>query len=295
MSSETADERITGLEGNVAKMMEAMEQWTLRFDGPMFGSPKSEDVNVLPSVSNPASETSPLSDREHDLPPVPPTKSHTVLSRIKPVNPSKFSGDHTKGRAFLNSCNLYFALTPRQFADDHAKIMWAFLFMKNERAAHFVDRNMRMYNVVGSLTYATWQEFALEFIAEFCPKNEVQMSRTDLETMTYFQGSRTIDEYVDSFREVVEKARYFQGAHIVLKFRQGLNAKIQDHVTCLTPGCPSDEIPQQWYDAAILCDENRIANATFTSSPRTLLMTMVASQQRAQHNKTQPKRLRKCW
>jgi Retrotransposon gag protein/Zinc knuckle len=266
---EIADERMTGIERNVQKMMEAIERWTLRFDGQMFGSPKSEPVNVLPSVSNPASETSPLSDRERDLPPVPPTTSHAVSSRVKPATPSDFSGDRTKGRAFLNSCNLYFALTPRQFADDQAKIMWAFSFMKHERAARFVDRKMRMYEVVGSLTYATWQEFALEFVAEFCPKNEVQTSRTDLETATYFQGSRTVDEYVDSFREVVEKARYFEGAHIVLKFRQGLNAKIQDHVACLTQGRPSDEIPQQWYDAAILCDENRIANAAFTSSPRT--------------------------
>jgi hypothetical protein len=172
MSSKTADERITGLEGNVAKMMEAIERWSLCFDGPMFGSPKSEDVNVLPSVSNPASETSPLSDRKHNLPPVPPTKSHTVSSRIKPANPSEFSGDRTKGCAFLNSCNLYFALTPHQFADDHAKIMWVFSFMKNKRAAHFVDRNMRMYNVVGSLTYATWQEFVLEFVTQFCPRTK---------------------------------------------------------------------------------------------------------------------------
>jgi Retrotransposon gag protein len=126
---------------------------------------------------------------------------------------------------------------------------------------------MRMYKVVGSLTCADWQEFVQEFVAEFCPKNKTQMSRTDLETATYFQGSRTIDEYVDGFKEIMDKARYFQGAHIVLKFRQGLNAKIQDHVACLTQGHPSDEIPQQWYDTAILCDENWIANAAFTSSP----------------------------
>jgi phosphate/sulfate permease len=31
------------------------------------------------------------------------------------------------------------------------------------------------------------------------------------------------------------------------------------------------------------------------SKGRVAVMTMVASQQRAQHNKTQPKRLRKCW
>jgi Retrotransposon gag protein len=102
---------------------------------------------------------------------------------------------------------------------------------------------MQMYKVVGSLTYTDWQEFAQEFVAEFCPKNEIQMSRTDLETVTYFQGSHTVNEYVDSFKEIVDNACYFEGTHIVLKFRQGLDAKIQDHVACLTQGCPSDEIP----------------------------------------------------
>jgi Retrotransposon gag protein/Zinc knuckle len=236
----------------------------------MFSTPKSEDVNVLPSVSNPASETSPLSPRKCDLPPVPPMKSHTPSSHVKPANPTEFSGDHMKGRAFLNSCNLYFALAPNQFADDQAKIMWAFSFMKSEQALCFVDRKMRMYNVVGSLTYATWQEFTQEFVADFCPKNEVQTSRTKLETVTYFQGSCMVDKYVNTFKEAMDKACYFEGAHIVLKFCQGLNAKIQDHVACLTQGRPSDEIPRQWYDAAILCDENCIANTAFTSSPRTL-------------------------
>jgi Zinc knuckle len=67
----------------------------------------------------------------------------------------------------------------------------------------------------------------------------------------------------------VDKACYFEGAHIVLKFCQGLNAKIQDHIACLTQGNPSDKILQQWYDTAILCDKNWIANAAFTSSPQT--------------------------
>jgi Zinc knuckle len=68
----------------------------------------------------------------------------------------------------------------------------------------------------------------------------------------------------------VDKAHDFEGAHIILKFCQGLNAKIQDHIACLTQGHLSDKIPKQWYDAAILCDENRIANTAFTSSPQTL-------------------------
>jgi hypothetical protein len=102
--------------------------------------------------------------------------------------------------------------------DDHAKIMWALSFMKSGRAAHFVDRQMRAYHDIRSLSYRSWQEFVDEFIVNFCSKNEVQPSRTELETSRFFQGGRNVDEYVDDFCELIQHARYFEGAHIALKF-----------------------------------------------------------------------------
>jgi hypothetical protein len=146
--------------------------------------------------------------------------------------------------------------------------MWALSFMKSGHAARFVEHQMRGYHNVGSLSYGSWQEFVHEFISEFCLKNEVQTSRTDLKTTKFFQGGRSIDKYVDDFCEIVQRARYFEGAHIVLKFHQGLDEKIQDHVACLTEERPSDDSPQQWYAAAILCDENRIANEAFRTHSR---------------------------
>ena len=96
----------------------------------------------LPSISNPPSETS-KNPRHYPEPPhehasVP----HTGARHLKPVSPNDFSGDRTKGQVFLNSCELYINLVPHQFADDHAKIMWAFSFMKSDRAARFIDRQM---------------------------------------------------------------------------------------------------------------------------------------------------------
>jgi Retrotransposon gag protein len=177
-----------------------------------------------------------LSSHEHDLPLVPPPKLHVLSTWVKPASPSKFSGDHVKGCTFLNSCNLYIGLTSNQFPDDQSKVLWAFSFMKGGQAAHFVDHKMCMYHIVGSLNYSMWHKFAQEFIEEFCPKNKVQTAQTDLETATYFQGSQTIDEYINRFKEMVDKAHYFKGLHIVSKFHQGLNLKIQDHIACLTEG-----------------------------------------------------------
>jgi hypothetical protein len=64
------------------------------------------------------------------------------------------------------------------------------------------------------------------------------------------------------------QARYLEGSHIALKFRQGLNPKIQDYVACLTEGRPLDKNPHEWYAAAILCDENCITNEAFKTSLR---------------------------
>jgi hypothetical protein len=61
---------------------------------------------------------------------------------------------------------------------------------------------------------------------------------------------------------MIDHARYFKGAHI-LKFHQGLNAVIQNHVACMTAGHPSDKTPKEWYNAALLCDENCIVNKAF--------------------------------
>jgi hypothetical protein len=148
--------------------------------------------------------------------------------------------------------------------------MWAFSFMKSNCAARFVDRQMHLYSVVGSLTYSSWPKFVMEFISEFCPKNEIQVAQTNLETPKYFQGSKTIDEYIDNFCEIINHMRYFEGSHIVLKFCQGLNPKVQDHVACMTTGCPSDKVPAQWYNAVILYDENHIANEVFTMASQIL-------------------------
>ena len=171
-----------------------------------------------------------------------------------------------KGQAFLNSCKLYLVLAPHQFADNNAKIMWVLSFMYSGCTSHFVDCQMCDYQSVGSLTHTLWSKFIEDFIKDFCPKNKVQTSRTELETPKYYQGSRTVDEYVNDFCKLIKQAQYFEGSHIVLKFHQGLNSKIQGHIACLTSGRPLDEVPKQLYKAMILCNKNCLANEAFCAS-----------------------------
>jgi hypothetical protein len=202
-----------------------------------------------------------------DTPSNGPTTTSTN-SRMKPAAPSEFDGSRSKGRAFLNSCELYIGLAPNQFPSDDSKIYWALSYMKGDRAARFTDRTMRYARDHGSLPYASWTSFRKEFVQLFCPKNEMQTARMRLETSKYHQGSRAVDDYVDEFRELIDMAKYEEGANIVLKFRHGLNSEIQRYIACLTAGRPSDDDPEEWFEAAVLCDDNRIANDAFQATFR---------------------------
>ena len=116
---ETANEdRLQRIESSIAGLIQTMAVFAQR-------EVDCEEPQVLPSVSNPTDLGSPgpavrevhceTSSRDH---------------HPKPATPADFSGDCTRGQAFLNSCALYFALAPHQFVDEHVQVMWALSFMK---------------------------------------------------------------------------------------------------------------------------------------------------------------------
>lgn len=107
---------------------------------------------------------------------------------LKPSPPSKFSGDRSKGQAFLNLCQLYIQLALEQFEDDSASIYWAITFMKSGHAALFADHMMRHEAKMGEPKYHSWTDFRAAIIDEFCSKNEAQLSLAKLETTEYHQG-----------------------------------------------------------------------------------------------------------
>ena len=53
---------------------------------------------------------------------------------LKASVPRDFTGDHTKGKAFLSSCRTYMHLCPEAFPDEMTRIIWALSFMKSNRA-----------------------------------------------------------------------------------------------------------------------------------------------------------------
>jgi hypothetical protein len=214
------------------------------------------------TVHNPPQPTTATPSQTVDPPPeqpllprlaAQPTRGGTSL---KPAAPSEFDGSCHKGWAFLNSCELYMNLAPQQFTNETSKVHWALSYIKAGRASLYADRVLWYEAKNGVPRYLSWFAFWEDFVKTFCPKSEAQRALTRLETVEYHQGRQTVDEYTDEFRDLIELAGYTDGLAIVIKFRRRLSREIQDQVATMPVGRPADDKPEDWYEAAALCDEN---------------------------------------
>ncbi|KAF5349822.1 hypothetical protein D9758_010213 [Tetrapyrgos nigripes] len=61
-------------------------------------------------------------------------------------------------------------------------------------------------HLYGSSCFDTWEEFEKEFIREFMPEDEHTQASLTLEGASYFQGTTSVDEYVDNFHALITMA-----------------------------------------------------------------------------------------
>lgn len=202
---------------------------------------------------------------------VPNPNSRTPTGRPPPpALPSEFDGDRSKGTAFLRSCQTYIFLCSESFSDDQTKIIWALSYMKSGRAAKWAARIFKWEEEnEGYAKFLDWDNFKSEFRKEFCPANSDAAAINKLESTTYYQKARSVDDYLDEFLDLIAEAGYTDPKTLVVKFRRGLDPQIQNAVATMTNGRPSDVAPTAWYDAARNIDQNRASNEAFRSAHRT--------------------------
>lgn len=211
-------------------------------------------------------QSSPAPMAHAPLPVVPTTKPK---NNLKPSPPPNFDGDRHKGRGFINACQAYFRLCPDNFPDEQTKIQWAMTFMNQGRAQKWANRIYRWEAIPansGALHFVDWDDFRSRFRTEFFPLHSEAAATNRLEGITYFQGRRSVDDYLDDFRDLISDSGYGDPKTIVVKFRRGLNPAIADAVATMTAGRPDDLDPEAWYEAAIRIDQNQAANAAFRSA-----------------------------
>ena len=67
----------------------------------------------------------------------------STLANVKPAMLADFDGDREKGRAFFNTCCIYFTVVGDLFLSDQSRIHWVLSFFKSDQAAHFANKILR--------------------------------------------------------------------------------------------------------------------------------------------------------
>ena len=184
--------------------------------------------------------------------------------------PSEYDRNHSRGQSFLTSCQMYIHLCPDLFPSEHIKITWAMSYMKSGQAAKWAERVFEWEERhEGYSKFLDWEEFRKEFQKDFCPAHSDVAAINKLESTGYYQKSRSVDNYLDEFIELVVEAGYTDPKTTVVKFRKGLNSQIQNTIATMAFGRPSNASLEGWYKAAKNIDQNCAANEAFKLAYRT--------------------------
>ena len=144
-------------------------------------------------------------------------------------------------------------------------------YMKSGHAQKWMDHIFHWEQRPENLHQAKfldWEDFHNEFKKEFTPAHSDALAINRLESAMYYQKARTLDDYIDKFQDLIADSSYTDLKTIVVKFRRGPNAQVQNSVATMASGRPSDASPDEWYSMACTVDQNRAANEAFASTHR---------------------------
>ena len=116
---------------------------------------------------------------------------------------------------------MYIHLCPEAFDNEPTKIIWAMSYMKSGRAGRWVAREFEREasSEHGRLRFIDWPDFEEEFRKDFTPLDAEATAVNMLETSSYFQGKRMVDDYLDQFQDLIYDSGYTDLKTIVVKFR----------------------------------------------------------------------------
>jgi len=140
--------------------------------------------------------------------------------------------------------------------------------MKTGRANCWATCEFEQEAKTDCLCFTDWLDFKEEFQKDFMPLDSEAAAINVLETTTYFQGKRTVDNYLDQFRDLIYDSGYTDLKTVMVKFRRGLDCQISTALAGMTYGRPSDTDPEAWFRLAVQMDQNRAADEAFHVSHR---------------------------
>jgi len=232
-------------------------------------------VNAAPPAVSPLPTNTRRSNSRHSDTPASPA-GRKKLS-LKPSTASVFGGDRSQGKAFLTSCRTYIRLCPEAFDNEEQQVVWAMSYMKDDRAGRWAACEFDIEVADGQLRFKSWADFEVEFRKEFTPLSEEVDAVNVLEMTAYHQGKKSVNDYLDRFRDLIHDSGYTNPKTIIVKFRRGLDRRISNALAGMTSGRPSDTDPEAWFRLAVQMDQNRAADEAFYAPQRSAAPALTSS------------------
>lgn len=154
----------------------------------------------------------------------PSSKPSTHTDSLKVSPPTIFDGNLSHTETFISQLTLYFH--GRKVEDDEDRIITALSYMKEGTAGPWARLKVKDFTNAGKVNM-TWVQFMEEFKETFGDPDPGNTARFKLDQLT--QGSKTADEYVASFKELMEDTGYNDAA-LKDKFERGLNSALADKI-----------------------------------------------------------------
>jgi len=136
--------------------------------------------------------------------------------------------------------------------------------MKTRCANRWATREFKQEAKAGQLRFLDWLDFEEEFRKDFMPLDSESAAINVLETTAYFQGKRTVDNYLDQFRDLIYDSGYTDPKTVVVKFRRGLDRRISMALAGMTYG-PGSLVPYRSPDGSKPCGRRGIPRLSPTT------------------------------
>ena len=106
------------------------------------------------------------------------------------------------------SCQTYIQLCSDPFDDNEMKIVWAMLYMKTGYANRWTTHEFEHKTKTSHLCFIDWLDFEEECQKDFLLLDAEVPAINTLETSTYFQGKCSVNDYLNTFKDLIEDLEY---------------------------------------------------------------------------------------